>query len=624
MYIIDGRKLNTKNLSLFYISLSLLLKIVSVNLIKLEYLRLINNFVSEIHLTIKGKGNQKILNNNFQINPSEVIVNGYRNDSCSKICYMSDDLNNITLKFSVLISSSKIMFKDSTNILQINLSNFDASHIQSMQEMFEGCSKLEAINFGDINTSSVNNMQHLFAQCFKISSIDLSKFDTSKVTSIYSMFLNCTNLKTINFGDINTSSVKNMRSLFNRCNNLNSINLSTFDTSHVVTFEFMFYKCTKLKYLDLSNFYTFNLEIMKNMFTDCKSLIYLNIYSFQLNYTVNILNAFKGASSNLIFCINDYFTKNYLFGNDSVSICLEPCSNDNNKKVNILYDGCIKSCLKYGFEYEYKNICYHECPKDTYSLFYDKKHNINNSKECFEQIPQGYYLDKNEKNYKKCYKFCKSCYGEGNETYNNCIECKDNFTFHNNSDDIKNCQNNDIYRYEYNNNCYKDYPDKCLINKTSNLTSISNLIDNQKITQRIITTFSDSEIIYQYKNNENLNYNYNFFDIKNESEIFYIIQKNFYLFFDSDKEKSQVIKGDSDAIFQITNSKNEKQLLQNNALNNLNLSILDLGSCEDRLKKEYNINDNDFLIYLKKKILMISHLKEMCNMKFLNLIILQN
>ena len=535
------------------------------------------------------------------------------------------------------------MFKDSTNILQIDLSNFDASHIQSMQEMFGGCSKLEAINFGNINTSSVNNMQHLFAQCFKISSIDLSKFDTSKVTSMYSMFLNCTNVKTINFGNINTSSVKSMRSLFNRCYNLNSINLSNFDTSHVVTFEFMFYKCTTLKYLDLSNFYTFNLEIMKNMFTDCKSLIYLNIYSFQLNYTVNKINAFKGASSNLIFCINDYFTKNYLFGNDSISICLEPCSNDINKKANIFYDGCIKSCLKNGFEYEYKNICYHECPKDTYSLFYDEKYNINNSKECFEQISQGYYLDKNEKNYKKCYKFCKSCYGEGNETYNNCIECKDNFTFHNNSDDIKNCypicnnyyyfdklniyhctenlncpeeynklilakkkciencQKDDIYKYEYNNNCYKECPDKCLINETSNLTRLSSLIDNQIITQRIINTFSDSEIIYQCKNNESFNYNYNFLDIKNESEIFNIIQKNFYLFFDSDKEKSQVIKGDSDVIFQITNSKNEKQLLQNNALNNLNLSILDLGSCEDRLKKEYNINDNDFLIYLKKE-----------------------
>ena len=176
------------------------------------------------------------------------------------------------------------------------------------------------------------------------------------------------------------------------------------------------------------------------MFCYCETLMYLNMYSFQLNSTINITSAFNRTSENLVFCIKDNYTKNYLFGVDKMSICLEPCSNENNKKINLLIDGCVKSCTNNRFQYEYNNICYHECPNNTYSLYYDDdEDNINNSKECLDKIPEGYYLDIYKKKYKKCYENCKSCYGEGNETDNNCDECKDNLTFYYNSENIKNC-----------------------------------------------------------------------------------------------------------------------------------------------------------------------------------------
>ena len=70
---------------------------------------------------------------------------------------------------------------------------------------------------------------------------------------------------------------------------------------------------------------------------------------------------------------------------------------------------------------------------------------------------------------------------------------------------------------------------------------------------------------------------------------------------DPDNGKSQVIKGGSNTIFQITNGKNEKELLLSDLSNNQNLTILDLGECENILKKEYGINDTDSLIYLKKE-----------------------
>ena len=44
-----------------------------------------------------------------------------------------------------------------------------------------------------------------------------------------------------------------------------------------------------------------------------------------------------------------------------------------------------------------------------------------------------------------------------------------------------------------------------------------------------------------------------------------------------------------------------KKINTNNFLNNQNLTILDLGKCEDELKEKYNINPNAPLIYLKNE-----------------------
>ena len=43
------------------------------------------------------------------------------------------------------------------------------------------------------------------------------------------------------------------------------------------------------------------------------------------------------------------------------------------------------------------------------------------------------------------------------------------------------------------------------------------------------------------------------------------------------------------------------ETLNNNSLNNNNLSIIDLGNCETILKEKYNLNENDNLIILKKE-----------------------
>ena len=68
---------------------------------------------SEIHLVIQGSGEQTLFGDcffTFIKQPSEVLVNGVKNDSCSKPCYLEADRNNITLKFNTQIESCYQMF----------------------------------------------------------------------------------------------------------------------------------------------------------------------------------------------------------------------------------------------------------------------------------------------------------------------------------------------------------------------------------------------------------------------------------------------------------------------------------------------------------------------------------
>ena len=50
------------------------------------------------------------------------------------------------------------MFYFVENIIEIDLSNFDASNVKTMQYMFFGCSNLEKIEFGNINTPSLEDI----------------------------------------------------------------------------------------------------------------------------------------------------------------------------------------------------------------------------------------------------------------------------------------------------------------------------------------------------------------------------------------------------------------------------------------------------------------------------------
>ena len=114
-------------------------------------------------------------------------------------------------------------------------------------------------------------------------------------------------------------------------------------------------------------------------------------------------------------------------------------------------------------------------------------------------------------------------------------------------------------------------------------------------------TSNNNPVVYECKIDDSSNNNCNFVNIINNTEILNIIKDIIQSIYNPENCKSQIIKGDDNIVFQVTNGKNELDLLQGDSLDNQNISIIDLGTCETKLRKEYHINDNDSLIYLKQE-----------------------
>ena len=314
----------------------------------------------------------------------------------------------------------------------------------------------------------------------------------------------------------------------------------------------------------------------------------------------------------------DYYYYFDISGNYQCSTNNE-CQDQYNKMIP-LKKKCIDNCTKDDTYFrEYNNICDKTCPDDTHLT-------IDNNYLC-KKNPEGYYLDNNI--YKHCYELCKTCNGEGNSIINNCLECISNYNLILNPDNIKNCyikcdyyyyfdnsnnyhctegyecpieqnklirekskciyscSNDDIYKYEDNNICVKYLPDKDIIlicpidvpfEKSSECieqcTAREFLTEECKLNNKNNKT-AQNDIIEAIKNgisNKNLN------------DLLANIKEG---------EKKDIIIDDIDIIYQITSSENQN----NNEYDNVSKILL--GDCEEKLKKQHGISQDESLIIFK-------------------------
>ena len=127
------------------------------------------------------------------------------------------------------------------------------SGVTDMVQMFYNCSNLITLDVSNFDTSQVTNMGNMFYSCYSLKTLDVSNFDTSKVTDMSYMFSNCQNLTTLDLSNFNTINVTNMKFMLSGCYSLTTLNLSNFNTSNVTNMVQMFYYCSSLTTVKVIN-----------------------------------------------------------------------------------------------------------------------------------------------------------------------------------------------------------------------------------------------------------------------------------------------------------------------------------------------------------------------------------
>ena len=412
-------------------------------------------------------------------------------------------------------------------------------------------------------------------------------------------------------------------------------------------------------YLDINN------NLYKRCHKNCKSCNELgNIQNNKCtecfsNSTLNGTNCYE---------ICQYY---YYFDDSGEYICTqdEHCPNIRNR-LNIDTGECIKECFGEN-KYEFNNICYKECPINTFynyehigcidiipegyylndsikrtidkcdikcenecafdlstnniickacnnnAMFFKKEDDkeINAYYDCYNNTIEKYYLDINNKIYKKCFDKCKNCNDKGIITEHKCTECYQGFTLNktncyeicqffyyfdsngiyhcteenkcpNNyyfipekNECIINCENDNIYKYEHQGLCL-NYP---YIPKCDNSSMFINKVSGTCVESCEAYEFLQGFCRLRNNNKENQD-----FVIK------YLIESIEKGKLNNNDIKEYLIM-EENITYHLTKIKNDNLL----KIKNNKISGIDLGLCENVLKDIYNINKDLSLIILK-------------------------
>ena len=490
--------------------------------------------ITKISIIVNGIGDQRILSDKY-------LNSHYFNDDPSEI-FINDTLQNYKGK---VVNISEGPENNITIIWDHLLTNCDA--------MFYGLSNITKIEFINFDTSKVTSMYGMFYDCISITSLNLNTFDTSNVKKMDAMFCDCISLESIEISNLNTSLVNSMNSVFYNCLSLTSLDLSNFDTSLVTEMYFMFYNCQSLKSVNLTNFNTSIVLDMMGMFSFCYSLISIDLYNFDTSLVTNMERMFYNCSSLISLKIN--FTtpkvKNFesMFYNCSSLIYLD---------LNYFITSSAKI----------DNIFSNISDNLIFCINEDKNPDIIS------------YLNLNYPNY-----------------YNNCSDICFNkeikIKINENNTCSFDCINDEVYKFEYKNICYKSCP-----NGTHNSTSNNFICEEDTINDIIESNIcNNSCTAISFLNNKcKINNN----DISCKDDIINKIRKAILSGLFNSLIEEEIISKNKDLyaekdniIYQLTSTYNQ------NKNEYINISKVNLGKCEQRLKRYYLIEEEDPLILFK-------------------------
>ena len=502
---------------------------------------------------LKESKEQRKLNQNTKISilvngaGNQNILNGngfnghYFNDNPIEI-FINDVLQNYTGMVAYNLDDSN---NNITMIWDHLLTNCNI--------MFKGLTNITRIEFINFDTSEVTSMYGMFYDCISITSLNLNNFDTSKVQRLDAMFYDCFSLESLDLSKFNTSSVKSMNSLFYNCLSLTTIDLSSFDTSSVTEMFSMFYNCQSLKSLNLSNFNTSLISDLNGFFSNCYSLASLNLNNFDISLVTSMERMFFNCSSlkslEIIFNSPKLEFLDLMFYNCSSLISLDLTNfNSSSAYINNIFDNINDNLI----------FCINE----------DNNQNIISS-----------LSSQNPNYYNNCSDIC----------FNKEIKIKIN----ENNKCSFDCINDEVYKFEYKNKCYESCP-----NGTHNSTNNNFMCEEDTLNEIIENNMCNNScnVINFLNNTCKINNN----DIDCKDDIIKKIRKaiidglfNSLIEEDIINKNKDLYTENDNIIYQLTSTYNQR----NNKY--INISRINLGACENKLKSHYHLDDKETLIMLK-------------------------
>ena len=194
------------------------------------------------------------------------------------------------------ITSLASMFKGINCLTSLSLC-MDTSQLREIGDTFAGCTNLISLDLSQWNTTNVTNMSSMFSGCSHLITLDVSGWDTSAVINMYNMFYGCSSLTSLDVSGWDTSAVINMYNMFYGCSSLTSLDVSGWDTSAVTNFFSMFRDCSKLQALDCSNWDVSAANNIESFFRSCKALKELKTNGFTNSICTSVYCMFIGCET---------------------------------------------------------------------------------------------------------------------------------------------------------------------------------------------------------------------------------------------------------------------------------------------------------------------------------------
>ena len=141
--------------------------------------------VPKVSLKSDEIGLKYIIYESFQPLPDKILINGQEINQTAHKIEINEEGSIIELIWNNPLSNCHAMFKDMSNILEINFTDFDTSKVTDMSEMFMKCNSLQNLDLSNFDTSNVEDMSYMFSFCVSLENIEISNFTCFKITNFY-------------------------------------------------------------------------------------------------------------------------------------------------------------------------------------------------------------------------------------------------------------------------------------------------------------------------------------------------------------------------------------------------------------------------------------------------------